>query len=318
MIHLIFILKMISLITQIYIFTIIVTVIGIFVYIRTNGPLCAPKETKKEGFISTPNGAVVDGGIHGYGMITDQMIHKPVEELIADIQEHGRVTGDGSDGYGLIQGGGFEAGWACQREVQELDAQSPSGYHQPQILDKMSKKISQVGNNADMCLISRASYKPTKMILMPNANISVMEEKYYPDRKKNHQLISAGSITAVKGFDLNIDRIGMELNTYHNSSIAHHNKPSRIPTATGATLEPTGSVTEALVQEVKNQNGESKIIINADTSNGKKAVVYDTVPEESGIKISSKYATDTGLPIPIEEGTEVGDLVEKEGFMYLH
>lgn len=313
---------MISVITQIYVFTIVVVVIGIFIYISTNGPLCLPPkkedEEQKEGFFTTPNGAIVDGGIHGYNMITNQMINKPIDQVIQDIKDHGRVTDDGGAvSIGVSEGNGFEGAWSCQREVQSLDAQSASGYHQPQVLDKMSKKISQVGNNADMCIISRAGYKPTKLILMPNANISVMEEKYYPERKKNHQLIVANSVTPVQGFDLNIERIGLELNSYHNSSISHHNRTSRIPTASGTGLNPTGNAGDGLVKEIHDGSGTTKTVINAKTSAGDKAIVYDQVQEDSGTKISSKYAIDGSLPV---EATEMAPEVQenKEGFVYMH
>jgi hypothetical protein len=288
-----------------------VTVIGILFYVKTGASSC------KEGFITTPNGATATNGVlHGYNMITDQQIHKPINKILEDVEKNGSVT-DGMQVDGITREGGLDDAWKNQMEIQELDATSTTGFHQQQNLHKMSQKISEVGDNTNICLFSRAGDKPQKLVLMPNANISVMEEKYYPDRHKNHQLFVANSITPVQGFDVNVERLGEELNCVHNSAFAlnKNNKGrSRKATSAGAGHDAVGSAINNEVVEIK-QGGKNKIMIKSDTSAGTKWASYDEgKPQDE--TISNKFAIDGALPVKNNSEMIKTEIAEKEGFVH--
>ena len=83
-------------------------------------------------------------------------------------------------------------------------------------------------------MYTRAGSKPTKMIIEPNGIRGVIDEKYLPDRDKNHKISTVQTVIPIQGYDVNIERLGEYLTDTHFSKISKNGKHKRIPTAAGA------------------------------------------------------------------------------------
>ena len=101
-------------------------------------------------------------------------------------------------------------------------------------LDLISRKIGSNQNNANNNIYTRAGARPTKMIIEPNGMRGVIDAKYLPDRDKNYQIATVGTVIPVQGYDVNIERLGEYLIDTHFSQISKNGKHKRIPTAAGA------------------------------------------------------------------------------------
>lgn len=190
----------------------------------------------KEGFLLTSQNAYVSpvtGAIKGPGIMTDGMTRMNLDDVSKRVNSNGFVS-DESISLGVGAGNGFDKVYDNQLEIQNIDDKNVGGYQSINDLDQISRKIASNSNNANNNIFTRAGSKPTKMIIEPNGIRGVIDEKYLPDRDKNHQIATVQTVVPVQGYDVNIERIGEYLTDTHFSKVSRNGKAKRIPTAAGA------------------------------------------------------------------------------------
>lgn len=190
----------------------------------------------KEGFVLTSQNAYVSpttGAIKGPGIMTDGMTRMPIDNMQKLVNSNGFVS-DNAISLGVSAGNGFDKVYDNQLDIQSIDDKNVGGYQSISDLDQISRKIASSSNNANNNMYSRAGSKPTKMIIEPNGIRGVIDEKYLPDRDKNHQIATVQTIVPIQGYDVNIERLGENLIDTHFSKISRNGKLKRIPTAAGA------------------------------------------------------------------------------------
>lgn len=192
---------------------------------------------KKEGFLLTADGAHIDkttGAMKGTRLMTDGMTRKPIPKMWDEVNKTG-YTSDGTISLGVGPGNGFDKPYENQLVINDLGKNNDgTNYQSLENLDLISRKIGSNQNNANNNIYTRAGSKPTKMIIEPNGMRGVIDAKYLPDRDKNYQIATVGTIIPVQGYDVNVERIGEYLIDTHFSQISKNGKHKRIPTAAGA------------------------------------------------------------------------------------
>ena len=195
------------------------------------------KKTKqKEGFLLTSQNAYISpvtGAIKGPGIMTDGMTRMSFDDINKQVAETGFAS-DGSTSLGVGVGDGFAKVYDSQLEIQKIDDKSTNGYQSFEDLDQISRRIASNNNNSNNNMYTRAGSRPTKMIIENNGIRGVIDEKYLPDRDKNHQIATVQTVVPIQGYDINIERLGEYLTDTHFSKISRHGKSKRIPTAAGA------------------------------------------------------------------------------------
>jgi hypothetical protein len=189
-----------------------------------------------EHFLLTPQGAKIDpttGALKGVGLITDGLLTtnwKDIEKSVAE-------KGVGFDGKRIIGVGATEDGldkaYRNYQEVLELDNNAGYGVRDPEDSRAISKKLA-MSNNAQNNLYTRGGGYPTKMILAPHEIRGVIDERYVPERDKNRQLAVVSTVIHVPGFEINPERLGVNLMDTHFSNVSRNNVGRRIPSAAGA------------------------------------------------------------------------------------
>jgi hypothetical protein len=193
--------------------------------------------SKRESFLLTPQGARVDktsGALKGIGLMTDGMINKPW----SDIEDSVNKTGYGFDG-GRTLGVGvtdnqLDKMFQNHQDILNLDAQSENGMRTREEINEISKKLVTGANNSSNNLYSRGGAYPTKMLLAPNEIRGVIDEKYLPERDKNRKIAVVSAVIHNPGFDINTERIGVNLMDTHFSNVSRNKPTKRIPSAAGA------------------------------------------------------------------------------------
>lgn len=207
----------------------------IILLLISSGSSCSESKNK-EGFLLTSQNAYVSpvtGAIKGPGIMTDGMTRMPLDEITKRVNSNGFVS-DGAVSLGVDAGDGFDKVYSNQLDIQEIDDRNVNGYQSIDDLDQISRRIASNSNNANHNMYTRAGSKPTKMVIEQNGIRGVIDEKYLPDRDKNHKIATVQSVIPIQGYDLNIERIGETLTDTHFSKISKNGKMKRIPTAAGA------------------------------------------------------------------------------------
>ena len=232
----------------------------------------------KEGFLLTSQNAYVSpvtGAIKGPGIMTDGMTRMNLDDISKRVNANGFVS-DGAISLGVGTGNGFDKVYDNQLEIQSIDDKNVGGYQSINDLDQISRKIASNGNNANNNIFTRAGSKPTKMIIEPNGIRGVIDEKYLPDRDKNHQIATVQTVVPIQGYDVNIERIGEYLTDTHFSKVSRNGKTKRIPTAAGAVGG--GNRMNNKLEDNSMESSVNKDAINQSVSlNGNNIAIKDTV-----------------------------------------
>jgi hypothetical protein len=193
--------------------------------------------TRKEYFLLTLQGAKIDkysGAIKGVGLMTDGMINRNWSEIEDSINK----TGFGYDGQRTLGVGitdnQLDKMFQNHQDILALDSQAENGMRTREEINEISKKLVTGANNANNNLYSRGGSYPTKMILAPNEIRGVIDEKYLPERDKSRQIAVVSSVIHNPGFDINTERIGVNLSDTHFSNVSRNKATKRIPSAAGA------------------------------------------------------------------------------------
>lgn len=264
-------------------------------------------DSAREGFVLTSQPATVSpvtGAIVGQGIMTNQMTRMPLDEMTKQVNSNGFVY-DGDISIGVGVGNGFDTLYNNQLDIQAIDDKAVGGYQQRSDLSDISQKIASSSNNANNNLFTRAGSTPTKLYIAPNEVRCVIDEKYLPERDKNRQVATVGTVIPTQGYDLNIERIGEALTGTHFSSFSANGKRKRIPTAAGAT---TSKGTESPVGDVIDNeveiNGDN-LKINNTIAGG--ADVTAPMSQDSGAEsFRKKYVKNLWVWFVFAEKGEVG------------
>lgn len=238
-----------------------------------------PEKPDKESFLLTPQPArvsTVTGAIVGPGIMTDQMTRMPLSEITNQVNTNGLVS-DGAISIGVAVGKGFDSVYQNQLDVQSLDDKAVGGYQQREDLTEISHKIGSNTNNANFNLFSRGGSTPTKLYLAPNEVRCVIDEKYIPERDKNRQISTVGTVIPMQGYDIDVERMGEQLIDTHFSEWSSNKPHKRTQTASGATTN-NESANAKVVNEAIKTDGEVAVVKNA-AENADVAVKLDNTPE---------------------------------------
>lgn len=241
--------------------------------------IVTPQRPYRESFIHTTQPVKISpttGAIIGNGIMTDQMTRAPLSELTNQVNTNGLVS-DGAISIGVGTGAGFDQVYQNHLDIQSIDDKAVGGYQQREDLSAISHKIGSSSNNANFNLFTRAGTTPTKLVLAPNEVRCIVDEKYIPERDKNRQISTVGTVIPMQGYDLNIERMGEDLLDTHFSTYSSNKKQRRIQTASGATSNDESANAAAVNDEIKT-NGDVAVVANA-TEGADVAVPLDNRPE---------------------------------------
>lgn len=241
-------------------------------------PVTSPAP-QKENFLMSPQPvrlSPVTGAIVGPAIMTNQMTRTPLSELTNQVNTNGLVS-DGAISIGVSVGPGFDKVYQNQLDIQTIDDKAVGGYQQREDLTSISHKIGSNNNNANFNLFSRGGSTPTKLILAPNEVRCVVDEKYIPERDKNHQIATVGTVIPMQGYDVNVERMGEQLLDTHFSTYSSNKAKKRIQTAAGTTTVKESPNAKTVNEEIKT-NGEVAVVKDA-TEGADVAVKLDNQPE---------------------------------------
>lgn len=235
----------------------------------------------KEGFLLTTQPArisEVTGAITGQGIMTDQMVRTPMAEITKQVNSNGLVH-DGGISIGVNVGEGFDKVYQNQLDIQAVDDKAEGGYQQREDLTEISKKIGTSTNNASFNLYSRGGSAPTKLLLAPNEVRCVIDESYLPERDKNRQIATVGTVIPMQGYDINIERLDQDIIGTHFAQFSPNKltKGKRTPTAAGTNKVDESAVQDAVEESIKTDGSTVEIkdaAVGADV-----AVKVDNAPE---------------------------------------
>ena len=225
-----------------------------------NNAAAAGIDPSKESFILTSQTAHVSpitGAIKGPGIMTDGMTRMDINDIAKRVNSNGFVS-DGAISLGVGVGNGFDGAYNAHLDIQAIDNKAVQGYQTVSDLDTISRKINTNSNVAVNNLFTRAGSKPTKLSIAPNEIRAVIDEKYLPERDKNHKIVTVGTVVPVQGYDVNVERLGEHLLDTHFSKISRNKAAKRMPTAAGANLVDGSNVSPnkaALDESVSIQGG---------------------------------------------------------------
>lgn len=198
----------------------VIILVAVICYIKKTTPtsaeqfLAVDSETR-----ATESGALVGQRIFTDGMIGDDATYDGTSKQIMDGQpvDEGTVLG------GVFRDG-FDAAYAHQLATSNLRTDDVSAVRDRSTLQKTSEHISASANNSSACAFSRGGIAKAKTVYQPNAAQGIIPGKYIPDRDKNYQIRSVGSVFQVAPYDIDTSRIGKEFN---ESSITFANVGNR-------------------------------------------------------------------------------------------
>ena len=266
----------------------------ILLLMRLSSPKGSDESGNKEGFLLTSQNAYVSpvtGAIKGPGIMTDGMTRMNLDDVAKRVNSNGFVS-DGAISLGVGTGNGFDQVYDNQLEIQNIDDKNVGGYQTINDLDQISRKIASGNNNANNNMYTRAGSKPTKMIIEPNGIRGVIDEKYLPDRDKNHQIATVQTVVPVQGYDVNIERIGEYLTDTHFSKVSRNGKTKRIPTAAGAVGG--GSKMNGNMEDNSMESSANKDAINQSISlNGNNIAIKDTMSGDTILAPLDSTATES-------------------------
>jgi len=229
----------------------------------------------KEGFLLTSQDAYVSpvtGAIKGPGIMTDQMTRMPVDDITKLVNANGFVS-DNAISLGVSPGDGFDKAYTNQQQIQNIDDRAVDGYQSVQDLDAISKRIASNTNNSSSNVYTRAGSRPTKLLLAPNEIRGVIDEKYLPDRDKNHQIAVVGTVVPMQGYDVDVEKLGEQLIDTHFSKFSSNRKTKRIATAAGA----RGNIGNSSRTLDSNVFGSDDRGVNADAIQNNVDIVGDNI-----------------------------------------
>lgn len=248
----------------------------------------------KEGFLLTSQNAYVSpvtGAIKGPGIMTDGMTRMNLDDISKRVNSNGFVS-DGAISLGVGAGNGFDKVYDNQLEIQNIDDKNVGGYQSINDLDQISRKIASNNNNANNNMFTRAGSKPTKMIIEPNGIRGVIDEKYLPDRDKNHQIATVQTVVPIQGYDVNIERIGEYLTDTHFSKVSRNGKTKRIPTAAGA-VGGGSRMSDKLEDNSMGSSVNKDAIDQSISLNGNNIAIKDTVSGDTVLTPLDETATES-------------------------
>lgn len=238
-----------------------------------------PTHPDKESFLLSTQPVRVSqttGAIVGPSIMTNQMTRTPLSELTNQVNTNGLVS-DGAISMGVIAGKGFDDVYKNHLDIQELDDKAVGGYQQRDDLTEISHKIGAANNNANFNLFTRGGNTPTKLLLAPNEIRCVIDEQYLPERDKNRQIATVGTVIPMQGYDVNIERIGEMLTDTHFSSFSSNKPHKRIQTPSGATTNNESANAEVVNDQIQT-NGEVAVVKDT-AANTDATIPLDTQPE---------------------------------------
>lgn len=220
-----------------------------------------PQYPSKEGFLLSSQPvrvSPVTGAITGNGIMTNQMTRMPLSEITKQVNTNGFVS-DGAISIGVSVGEGFDKVYQNQVDVQAIDDKAVGGYQQREDLSEISRKIGSNTNNANYNLFNRCGTGPTKLILANNETRCVIDEKYLPERDKNRQIATVGTVIPMQGYDVNIERLGEQLTDTHFSTWSSNKPHKRVITASAATNADESANAKVVNEEIKTDGETAQI-----------------------------------------------------------
>lgn len=271
----------------------------------------APCHTEK--FVSSGgNRAYIDsatGAYKGGPYYTDQMTHRSTEEMNQEIADKGILTNGKQVALGVaIPGEGFDVCWKSQQTIDRISSRLQPGDAQTNSeLAQISKSINTATDNSTHALYTRAGSTPTKLTVNLNEVRCVIDEKYLPERDKNHQIAVVGTIIPVQGFDVRTERLGEDLvNGISLAAFSTNKRKRRTPTAAGAvwSSEEIGNM-DALSQTVTTDSKGNLNITDAGGANQNTTI--QMTGGESGSSGGSSSGGAESFRAPIHAAYTVGN-----------
>jgi hypothetical protein len=245
----------------VFIFALILGIIG--------SEVCNSNITKtrtKEEFLITPQGAKIDattGALKGVGMITDGMLHNTSWN---DIEKNVNTLGVAYDGRNTLGVGitdnKLDVMYKNHQDILDLDKQAEHGVRSREEINEISKRLVSGANNANNNLYTRGGLYPTKMYIAHNEIRGVINEEFLPERDKKRTLEVVNDIIHIPGFDIRPERIGVDLDDTHFSSVIRNKDGrKRLASAAGAlSITSSKDVDPDLTEESPNlTNVERKV-----------------------------------------------------------
>lgn len=215
--------KLAILITSIIIVIAIIIVVIVVIVKRKNKSNDLPDENK-ETFFNAANGAFVDKGMNsiiGYNIQTDQLLNKPANELIGNIENDKFYAETGNLGA-VYNTNNFNNLLKNQMEISSIASRDTGQVLSTDQQREISKRLNTSLNNGEFNLFNRAGTKNVKFTIQPGVTRAVIDGDYVPERDKNYNIEAVSKVVPIKGFDIDVERFPQQLAIARRKQIAEN------------------------------------------------------------------------------------------------
>ena len=219
--------KLAILITSIIIVIAIIIIVIVVIVKRKNKSNDLPDEKpdeNKESFFNAANGAFVDKGMNsliGYNIQTDQLLNKPANELIGNIENDKFYAETGNLGA-VYNTNNFNNLLKNQMEISSIASRDGDQVLSTDQQREISKRLNTSLNNGDFNLFNRAGTKNVKFTIQPRVTRAIIDGDYVPERDKNYNIEAVSKVVPIKGFDIDVERFPQQLAIARRKQIAEN------------------------------------------------------------------------------------------------
>lgn len=173
---------------------------------------------KREGFLSSGvYGATYDEknrSLIGQSLYSDMMLENGTTwRTLADrVKKTGRAS-DGPNILGAGPGNEFDGAMKAHLKNVDLFDGLSTEYQTPEKLKEINKNINQdMGSTPTNALYNRGFQTKAKIVDLGDRAVCAMPEKFMPERDRNRQIYKTHQVISYPGYDVNIERIGQDVN----------------------------------------------------------------------------------------------------------
>ena len=178
----------------------------------------ASDQSNREGFLSSGvYGATYDEknrSLIGQSLYTDMMLENGT--TWRTLGDRVKKTGRANDGPNILGAGpGNEFDGAMKAHLKNVDLFDglSTEYQTPEKLKEINKNINQdMGSTPTNALYNRGFQSKAKIVDIGDRAVCAMPEKFMPERDRNRQIFKTHQVISYPGYDVNIERIGQDLN----------------------------------------------------------------------------------------------------------
>lgn len=171
-----------------------------------------------------------DRSLTGQALFSDMMLENGNSwRTITDrVNKTGRAN-DGANILGAGPGNEFDDAMKAHIRNAELFDGLSTEYQTPEKLKEINKNINQdMGSTPTNSIYNRGYQTKAKIVDIGDRAVCAMPEKYMPERDRNRKIYKVHQVIGYPGYDVNIERIGQDVNAGFQSAHTQRTHGRRI------------------------------------------------------------------------------------------